>query len=229
MQRIQKLLSSYGYCSRGKAEDLIKEGRVQVNGKLVKLGDSATESDSITVDSKKVASEKKVYLLFNKPVGCVTAVKDEKFKTVMDYIKIKERVFPVGRLDYNTCGLLLLTNDGDFANNVMHPRYNISKTYLVGVTRLITGSEKRTLEKGVMLEDGKTSPAKVKLHGPEKIELTIHEGKKHIVRRMFEKLEIPIKFLMRVKVGKLALGWLKPGQFRFLHVPYGKDPITLVK
>ncbi len=229
MQRIQKLLSSYGYCSRRGAEELIKEGRVKVNGRLIKLGDSAAETDSITVDDKKISGETKVYLLFNKPVGCVTALTDEKFKTVMDYIKIREGVFPVGRLDYNTCGLLLLTNDGDFANNVMHPRYNISKTYLVGITRPMTDGEKKVLEKGVMLEDGKTSPAKIKVHSPEKVEITIHEGKKHIVRRMFEKLDIPIKFLMRVKVGKLALGWLKPGQFRFLHVPYGKDPIMLVK
>lgn len=229
MLRIQKLLSNHGYCSRRKAEELIKDGRVKVNGKPVKLGDSASEKDILRVDGKKVAGEPKVYLLFNKPVGCVTAVKDEKFKTVMDYIKVKERVFPVGRLDYNTCGLLLLTNDGDFANNVMHPRYDISKTYLVGITRPIAGSEKRALERGIVLEDGKTSPAKVKVHNLGKVEITIHEGKKHIVRRMFEKLGIPIKFLMRVKVGKLNLGWLKPGQFRFLHVPYGKDPITLVK
>ena len=123
MHRVQKLLSNYGYCSRRKAEEIIKQGRVRVNDKLITIGDKASEEDKIYVDDKLVEKEKKVYLMFNKPVKCVTALNDNKFKTVMDYIKIKERVFPIGRLDYLTSGLLLLTNDGDFANKIMHPRY----------------------------------------------------------------------------------------------------------
>lgn len=214
MQRVQKLLSNYGYCSRRKAEDLIEDGKVKVNGKTITLGDKATEEDKITVDGKLVQAEKKVYLMFNKPVKCVTALRDEQHKTVMDYLFSKERVFPIGRLDFNTSGLLLLTNDGDFANQIMHPRYEIKKTYLVKIDRPITGKDIRQLETGVMLDDGKTSPAKVKVIEDQLIELSIHEGKNRIVRRMLGAIDIQIAHLIRIRVGKLALGSLKTGKSR---------------
>jgi len=222
-QRVQKLLSARGYCSRRKAEELIDAGRVKVNGNIVKLGNKATEQDKIEVDGKPVLGQRFVYMMFNKPVGCVTALTDPEYKTVMDYIKIPERVFPIGRLDYNTSGLLLLTNDGDFANGIMHPRYEIKKTYRVGIDKAITDSQMAKLEAGVMLEDGKTSPAKIKKNKSDEVEITIHEGKKRIVRRMFQSLGFRIRFLERIRVGKIELGNLKPGEYRTLPILPGKS------
>ncbi|MBT4541218.1 rRNA pseudouridine synthase [Candidatus Woesearchaeota archaeon] len=214
--RVQKLLSNYGHCSRRNAEVLIEEGRVKVNGKVISIGDKASEKDRIHVDGKLVNKEKKVYLMFNKPVGCVTALKDDKYKTVVDFVKIKERVFPIGRLDYNTSGLLLLTNDGDFANNIMHPRYEIKKTYLAGLFNPINDEQIEEIEDGVELYDGITSPAKVRKIDPKHIEITIHEGKNRIVRRILKKLDLNARFLKRIRVGKLNLGDLREGKHRIL-------------
>ena len=149
MHRVQKLLSNYGYCSRRKAEELIKEGRVRVNSKVITIGDKADLKDKIYVDDKLVGKDKFVYLMFNKPVGCVTALNDKHYKTVMEYIKIQERVFPVGRLDYNTSGLLFLTNDGDFSNKVIHPRYEVEKTYLVTLDEEITLDDFESVRKEI--------------------------------------------------------------------------------
>ncbi|MFH1053584.1 MAG: pseudouridine synthase [Candidatus Woesearchaeota archaeon] len=216
MFRVQKLLSKYGYCSRRKAEQLIQEGRVKVNGKVITIGDQATENDKISVDDKIVKGQRLVYLMFNKPLGCVTALTDSTFDTIMDYIDIKERVFPIGRLDYNTSGLLLLTNDGDFANKVMHPRYETNKTYLVGLQNPIKDKDLDKIRGGISLDDGMTSPAKVKRKNSTMLEITIHEGKNRILRRIFEKLGYKVKFLQRIKVGKLGLGNLKPGKYKQL-------------
>jgi pseudouridine synthase len=216
LHRVQKLLSNYGYCSRRKAEKLIEQGRVKVNGKKVSLGDKAGEEDRIFVDNKLVKKEKSVYIMFNKPAGCVTALSDKRLKTIMDYIKIKERVFPIGRLDYNTSGLLLLTNDGDFANKVMHPRHEIRKTYFVKLNKPISEKELALIEKGIELEDGKTSPAKARKISEKALELTIHEGKKRIVRRIFERLGYTAIYLQRIRIGNLGLGKLKQGRFRYL-------------
>ncbi|MFH1682814.1 MAG: pseudouridine synthase [Candidatus Woesearchaeota archaeon] len=217
MQRVQKLLSNYGYCSRRKAEIIIEAGRVKVNGKTISLGDKATETDQIKVDNKIVNKEKRTYLLFHKPTGCITALTDPRYKTIMEYIKIKERIFPVGRLDYNTSGILLLTNDGDFANQIMHPSHEIKKTYLAEIDKPIKESELDQIREGILLDDGKTSPAKAKKIGSILVEITIHEGKNRIVRRIFEKLGFTVKALKRIKVGKLNLGDLKPGQYRNLN------------
>ena len=154
--------------------------------------------------------------MFNKPLGCVTALTDREHKTVADYIKIKERVFPVGRLDYNTSGLLILTNDGDFANKVMHPRHEIKKTYLVRINEYVKNSDMKKIEKGINLDDGKTSPAKVKLKDGI-VEVTIHEGKNRIIRRIFDALDYRINALHRYKIGHLTLGNLKPGTYRKLN------------
>ncbi len=216
MHRVQKLLSNYGYCSRRKAEELIQEGRVKVNGKVISIGDKASENDKLYVDNKRVEKQKKVYLMFNKPIGCVTALRDDKFKTVMDYIKINERVFPIGRLDYKTEGLLLFTNDGDFANKIMHPSHEINKTYLVGLGNEINQKQIDQIEKGMMLEDGKTSPAKVRKLDDRHIEITIHEGKNRVVRRMLKKLELRVRFLKRIRIGKLNLGDLGDCLYRDL-------------
>ncbi len=216
MPRIQKLLSNYGYCSRRQAEELIRQGRVSVNNKVASLGGIASDDDRICVDNKPIKRQARVYLAFNKPLACVTASRDRKFRTVMDYIRIKQRVFPIGRLDYNTSGLLLLTNDGDFANSIMHPRYEIEKTYLIETDKPVRQGEIRLIEAGIRLEDGKTSPARLKKHSPVLLELTIHEGKKHIVRRIFQKLGFKVKSLKRIKIGGLGLGNLKPGKYTLL-------------
>lgn len=212
--RVQKLISNYGYCSRRKAEVLIEEGRVKVNGKTIKIGDQATEQDTITIDNQPIQKEQTRYLMFNKPIGCVTALEDKFQRTIMHYIKINERIFPIGRLDFNTSGLLILTNDGDFANLVMHPRYEVNKTYRVKIKGHISKEAIHQLEKGLMLEDGKTSPAKVKLINDSFFDITIHEGKNRIVRRMMEALGYEVSMLERVRIGKLELGNLKPGTFR---------------
>ncbi len=222
MDRVQKLLGARGYCSRRKAEELIAAGRVTVNGKTVHLGDSAEEQDELQVDGKIVAAERKVYLLFHKPVGCVTAVTDKHEKTVLEYVKVPERVFPVGRLDKETSGLLLLTNDGDFANSVAHPRYEVEKTYVAQLDRPVRDSHLKRLKRGVQLEDGKTSPADAKLLAPSTVELTIHEGRNRVVRRMFAALGYDVVALHRIRVGKLTLGDLRPGEWKELKAAPGK-------
>jgi 23S rRNA pseudouridine2605 synthase len=216
MHRVQKLMSNYGYCSRRKAEELIEQGKVKVNGKTISIGDKASESDTISVNNKVISKQKKVYLMFNKPINCVTAVKDDQYKTVMDYIKTKERIFPIGRLDYGTSGLLLLTNDGDFANKIMHPRYETNKTYLVNLDQNITKDQKRLIETGVDLEDGFTSEATVKLIKADIIEITIHEGRYRIIRRMLEEIGLKAVKLQRIKIGNLSLGNLKETEYRNL-------------
>jgi len=216
MHRVQKLLSNYGHCSRRKGEELIQEGRVAVNGKIITIGDKAGEEDKISVDGKIVNPVEKIYLMFNKPTGCVTALMDERLDTIMKYINISERVFPIGRLDYNTSGLLILTNDGDFANNIMHPRYEIKKSYLVKIDKTISQSAISKIEKGIVLVDGMTSPAKVNHVEGNLIEITIHEGKNRVIRRILESLGYRIKFLHRTKIGKLSLGTLKEGKYRKL-------------
>ena len=216
LHRVQKLMSNYGYCSRRKAEEIIQDGRVKVNGKPITIGDKATEEDEIMVDNKPIKKERKVYYMLNKPTKCVTALTDDKYETVMEHIKVKERVFPVGRLDYFTSGLLLFTNDGDFANKITHPSNESKKSYVVKLNRPIDEQDKKSLQKGIKLEDGKTSPARLKILGPQMAEITIHEGKNRIVRRMFEALGFKLSFLERVKIGKLDLGSLPPGKFKVL-------------
>ncbi len=217
LHRVQKILSNRGYCSRRKAEQLIEDGKVKVNGKIITIGDKARETDKITVNNKEVKPQRRIYLMFHKPLYCVTALHDLQHKTVMDYIKIKERVFPVGRLDYNSSGLLLLTNDGDFANQIMHPRNEIKKTYLVRTDRPLSDPAKKKLEAGVTLEDGsKVRPAKISMLAPKIFEVTIHEGKNRIIRRMLQAVDYKVRELKRIRVGHLGLGTLKLGRYRTL-------------
>ena len=218
MERIQKILCNSGFCSRRQAEELIIDRRVKVNGKTAQIGDNADENDDILVDNKPIKKERKTYILFNKPKGCVTALRDPKYKTVMNYIKTKERIFPIGRLDFNTTGILLLTNDGDFANKIMHPSNKINKTYLVETRKPILRKDIKLLQKGIKLDDGMTSPARVYMQSRNLVELTIHEGRNRIVRRMFDYLGYQIRYLERVRIGRLTLGNIKPGRYRTLNL-----------
>lgn len=216
MYRVQKLLSRYGYCSRRKAEELIKAGRVKVNKKTIVIGDKATDKDKIYVDDVLVQKRDLIYIMFHKPVGYVTSLDDKHNRTIMEFIDLKQRVFPVGRLDYNTSGLLLLTNDGDFSNKIMHPRYEVSKKYLAEINKPITPKAISMMRKGVKLEEYTARPAKVWEVEPTLIEITIHEGKKRIVRKMLEELGYKTLTLKRIRIGKLDLGDLPLGQYRKL-------------
>lgn len=226
MERLQKVISRAGVASRRKAEQLILEGRVKVNGEVVKeLGTKVSESDTVEVDGIKLEKEDKVYFLLYKPRGVISAVTDDKGrKTVVDFFKnkVEQRIFPVGRLDYDTSGLILLTNDGEFSNLLTHPRYEIDKTYVARLKGVPTIENLKKLQRGIRLEDGKTAPAKVKLlskdHKANKsiCEITIHEGRNRQVRRMFEAIGTPVVKLKRERYAFLDLGNLKPGEYRKL-------------
>ncbi|SDG21663.1 ribosomal large subunit pseudouridine synthase B [Fontibacillus panacisegetis] len=226
MERLQKIMAEAGVASRRKCEELILSGKVQVNGETVTtLGTKADPAvDEITVDGKPVGAEKKMYLVFNKPKGVITSASDPQGrKIVTDYLKgITERLYPVGRLDYDTEGLLLLTNDGHFAHMLTHPKHHVPKTYHATVKGVPHGSELDKLKKGVMLEDGMTAPAEVEYHdiNPEgkesTISITIHEGRNRQVRRMFDAINHPVNKLKRISFGDLFLGNLKRGSYRHL-------------
>ncbi|OMF73077.1 pseudouridine synthase [Paenibacillus glucanolyticus] len=226
MERLQKIMAQAGVASRRKCEELILEGKVQVNGETVtELGTKADPAqDLITVSGKPIKNEKKVYVMLNKPKGVITSASDpEGRKIVSDYLKgIKERVYPIGRLDYDTEGLLLLTNDGEFANLLSHPKYHVPKTYLATVKGVPHGTELDKLRQGIMLEDGMTSPAEVEYKDVDPdnkqsvISITIHEGRNRQVRRMFEAISHPVLRLKRISYGDLLLQNLKRGLYRHL-------------
>jgi len=231
-KRLQKILSEMGITSRRKAEDLIFEGRVTVNGRIATIGTKADPvKDHIKVDGKLlIRPEPKVYIMFNKPKNVVISLHDPEGRpTVKDFLKgVKYRVFPVGRLDYDSEGLLLLTNDGDFAHAVLHPSKKISKTYLVKVKGILDEEEIEKLKSGVRLRDGMTLPAKVKkikrTENNSWLEMTIYEGKKRQIRRMLEKTGHDVLKLKRIRVDGLELGKLEPGTFRYL-TPEERDKI----
>lgn len=220
LQRVQKIIANAGICSRRKAEKLIEDGRVKVNGKLISIGDKADLiKDQIMVDGKRISQPKKIYLAFNKPPDCLTTLDDPRGrKTIYHYIGLRDRVIPVGRLDFKTQGLLLLTNDGDFANKVMHPRYEVEKTYMVFLDRKFGLDDLNKVKQGMDMGGMKTGPAKLRYASPanDVIELTIHEGQNRVVRRMMKELGYKIKKLIRTKVGNVSLGSLAQGRTRKL-------------
>ncbi|HAK89093.1 MAG TPA: pseudouridine synthase [Nitrospiraceae bacterium] len=232
-QRIQKILAMAGIASRRKAEEFIIEGRVTVNGKTAVLGAKADPSkDHIKVDGKLITrSEPKVYLMFNKPAGVVTSLSDPEGRpTVKDFLKgIKYRVFPVGRLDYDSEGLLLMTNDGDLAYSLLHPSKKIPKIYLVKAQGIIDEAVMESLRRGVRLEDGLTAPAKVKrvrqTGNNTWVEITIYEGRKRQIRRMLEKVGHSVIKLRRISISGLKLGDLKQGEMRRLTIEEIKNLI----
>jgi len=223
-ERIQKIIAKCGIASRRKAEEMILEGLVRVNGVPATLGMKADlDRDHIKVKGKLIgAVQTKVYLVFNKPVQCLTATHDEEGRpTVMDFLKrIKLQVFPVGRLDFNSEGLLILTNDGELANAVLHPKNKIPKTYRVKVDGFPDNQDIAKLERGIMLDDGITAPAKVrlvkKLKANSWMDITIYEGRKRQVRRMCERIGHSVSKLVRTRINGLSLGDLKPGEYRYL-------------
>lgn len=222
-KRLQKIISEMGVTSRRKAEDLITEGRITVNGRTAALGMKADPTkDHIKLDGKLLLQQTKVYLLFHKPKHVVTSLNDpEGRKTVKDFLKgIKYRVFPIGRLDYDSEGLLLLTNDGDFAHALLHPSREIYKTYHVKVRGSLELKEIAQLQSGIRLREGVTAPAKVKrLKKTEQnswLEISIHEGKNRQVRKMLEKVSHPVLKLKRIRINGIELGNLSPGRYRYL-------------
>ncbi|SEN23319.1 pseudouridine synthase [Paenibacillus sp. OV219] len=226
MERLQKILAQAGVASRRKCEELILSGVVEVNGEPVTtLGVKADPAvDVITVKGRQIKGESKLYLMLHKPKGVITSASDPQGrKVVKDYLPgIKERVYPVGRLDYDTEGLLLLTNDGEFANLLTHPSHHVPKTYWATVKGIPHGSALERLQQGILLEDGMTAPAEVEYHdvNTEKnqatITITIYEGRNRQVRRMFDAINHPVVLLRRIRFGELGLHGLARGKFRHL-------------
>lgn len=223
--RIQKMIADSGYCSRRKAEELMQQGRVKLNGHPVKPGDKCGFKDLITIDGERLALPRRknfVYLMLNKPRGYVTTVSDElDRKCVMDLLDgVEERVYPVGRLDRNSEGLLLFTNDGEFANSIMHPSRHITKTYRVTVRPDISDDQLVALSDGVEIDGRKTLPATVvvkeKEAGRVVLLITIKEGRNRQIRKMCEAVGLEVARLRRISVGPIRLGMLKPGTWREL-------------
>lgn len=224
VQRLQKLLAAAGVCSRRQAEVLIESGRVTVNGRIAGLGEQADpRTDRIEVDGRPLkGGGPPCYLLMHKPVGVVTTLSDPAGRPVItDLLQgLPSRVYPVGRLDLTTSGLILLTNDGELAHRLAHPSGEVSKSYLVRVRGVLTAEVIQRLEGGVELDDGPTAPARVthvrRRGGHSWFELTIHEGRNRQVRRMCEAVGLPVSRLMRIGYAFLTLGDLAPGQYRHL-------------
>ncbi|MGV8150471.1 MAG: pseudouridine synthase [Candidatus Woesearchaeota archaeon] len=213
-ERVQKIIANAGYCSRRHAEELISKGKVLVNGKRIKLGDKADpEKDEIIANDEVIKKSRPIYIMLNKPKH-YEATLAPNTKSVLQLIPITERIFPVGRLDKNTTGLLLLTNDGDFANKITHPRYEKEKTYYVKLDKRIEERDVKKIEQGINLQDGWIK-AKIKMYQKDQVEVTIHEGKKHIIKRLFFKQGYYVTELSRVRIGKLKLD-VKIGKWRYL-------------
>jgi 23S rRNA pseudouridine2605 synthase len=220
MIRLNKYIASSGFCSRRRADELIKNGKVFINGKIIEnMGYQVDEvNDIVTIDGNKISLEtKKVYIMLNKPTGYITT-NDEQLgrKCTNDLIKEDVRVFPIGRLDMNSEGLLLLTNDGEFSNNLMHPSKKIQKTYIVKLNKKITDEKIDLLEKGVDIGGYITQPAEIIKKSNNVIEITISEGKNRQIRRMCESVGLKVIKLRRIKIGTLELGNLSLGRYRYL-------------
>ena len=224
MERLQKYLSSCGIASRRKSEELILAGKVKVNGKVVtELGTKVSEKDEVEVENMEVYKKEKEYYLLYKPEKTICSVSDEKGRTtVVDLIETDEKIFPVGRLDYDTTGLLLLTNDGELTNKLTHPKGFVEKTYIAKVSGIVTGKEIHELEEGIELEGVKTKKARAKLKKIDKknnktyVELTITEGRNHQVKNMFAALGHKVLKLKRISYAFFNLEGMKIGEYRRL-------------
>ena len=220
--RLQKIIANSGYCSRRQAEELIREFKVSVNGKVARIGDSADSSrDVIRVEGRRLQEPRKIYLILNKPVGVETTLYSTSHKpTVIDIVKQRERVIPAGRLDVDSHGLVILTNDGELANRIMHPRYVIDKVYYAKIIGIVPDEGIERLRKGIKLEEATTSPAEVTVirrsSKTTELSMKIHEGRNRQIRRMIEAIGFKTVELARVRIGPLTLRGLREGQFRDL-------------
>lgn len=236
MERLQKVIAKYGYASRREAEKLIKGNKVLVNDELVtELGTKVSSTDIIKINGKIINKEvNREYYLLNKPREVVSTREDpEKRITVVDLINTEERIYPVGRLDYNTTGLIILTNDGDFANYIASPRNEVEKTYLAKLNKILTIDDLKKIKNGILIDKTKVNIGKIKIKNKniEKntcyVELTIVEGRNHIIKRLFQSLGYTVLKLTRIKIGHLSIDNLQSGEYRKLKIKevkrfYGK-------
>ena len=238
MERLQKVIASYGYASRRKAEDLIRHGKVLVNGKVItELGTKVETNDIISIDGVIINKDvKHEYYLLNKPRQVISSVTDKEGRiTVTDLINTDARIYPVGRLDYYTTGLIILTNDGDFANMLMHPSYEVEKTYVAKLNKILDKDDINKLKKGIVIDNRKVEIKRFKVRKKDNekntsiIELTIVEGRNHIVKRIFESMHIDVMKLSRVGYAFLTLDGLKSGEYRQLSIKEIKKLYALKK
>ncbi|AVM70965.1 pseudouridine synthase [Streptococcus mutans] len=224
--RINKYIAHAGVASRRKAEELIKQGLVTLNGQMVtELATTVKSGDRVEVEGQPIYNEEKVYYLLNKPRGVISSVRDDKGRqTVVDLLpEVKERIYPVGRLDWDTSGLLILTNDGDFTDKMLHPRHEIDKVYVARVKGLASKDNLRPLTKGIVIDGKKTQPARYRIVKTDReknrsvVELTIHEGRNHQVKKMFEAVGLMVDKLSRTRFGTLDLSGLNSGEARRLN------------
>lgn len=235
MERLQKAIANSGFTSRRKAEELITQGKVSVNRSVItELGFKVNDNDTIKINNQILKKEQKEYYLLYKPEHTISSVKDEQERqTVIDLIPSKARIYPIGRLDYNTTGVLLLTNDGKLANHLMHPSNGIEKTYIAKVDGILTGEEFQKLKNGITIDGRKVMTKRVKLRNKNqnkntsKIEITIIEGRNHIVKRVFESLNHPVIELKRETYAFLNLDGLKKGEARSLTLKEVKKLYSL--
>ena len=224
MERLQKIIAESGYCSRRKAEQLITDGRVTVNGALInELGFKASFSDDIRIDGIALQKEEKVVYLLNKPKNVISSTSDDKGRIcVTDLIDCDYRLYPLGRLDYDSTGLILLSNDGELMQKIIHPKFEVEKTYEVTIDGLIKDNEITKLENGVKIDDYVTSNAKINLIRQNNnkytsfLTITIHEGKNREIRKMFASIGYKVIRLHRIKEANIELGNLKSGEYRRL-------------
>ena len=224
--RINKYIAHAGVASRRKAEELIKQGLVTLNGQMVtELATTVKSGDRVEVEGQPIYNEEKVYYLLNKPRGVISSVRDDKGRqTVVDLLpEVKERIYPVGRLDWDTSGLLILTNDGDFTDKMLHPRHEIDKVYVARVKGRASKDNLRPLTKGIVIDGKKTQPARYRIVKTDReknrsvVELTIHEGRNHQVKKMFEAVGLMVDKLSRTRFGTLDLSGLNSGEARRLN------------
>ena len=236
MERLQKFIANSGYSSRRAAEELIKQGKVKVNGEIVtELGTKVSGNDTVEINGEVLSKDDKVYYLLNKPREVISSSKDEYGrKTVVDLIESNIRVFPVGRLDYDTTGIMILTNDGELANLLMHPKNGIEKEYVAKINGILKSEEVRKLKNGIKIDDRKTICKRVKTKKVDKdnntsiVDIVITEGRNHIVKRLFQELGYDVLKLKREKIAFLTLDGLKSGEYRKLTIKEVKELYGIV-
>lgn len=235
MERLQKKIANAGITSRRKAEELIKNGKVLVNGKVVKeLGTKVSDKDSVVVDGITLKKEEKKYYLLYKPRGVISSVSDDKGRqTVVDLIDTNARIYPIGRLDYDTSGIILLTNDGEFANIIMHPKNEVSKKYVAKIKGILLKEDINKLKSGLIIDGSKIKVSKVKVRKQNDtssiVELVVHEGQNHLIKKIFKKLGKDVVKLKREEIAFLNLDGLRPNDYRTLTIKEVKQLYNLKK